>query len=104
MSTLTVLASTIQANTNPGISPNTTGLPGLSVLQTGVGAFVFWALVLCVAALVVSAVALGFSKVTGRGGFADTAKSGVMWSAAAAVVIGGANAIIAFFANAGTGI
>ncbi|PSL08177.1 hypothetical protein CLV30_101144 [Haloactinopolyspora alba] len=111
---LTALAVDIQAGpgkepgtnagTNPGITPNTTGLPGLGVLKDIVGALVAWGLVAAVAALVVSAAALGFAKVTNRGGMADQSKTGVLYAALGAIVLGGANAIIAFFADTGATI
>lgn len=92
------------ADTNPGITPNTDGLPGLSVVQDIVGALLTWGLVAAVAALAVSAAALGFAKVTNRGGMADTSKTGVIYAAGGAILLGGANAIIAFFANTGASI
>jgi len=92
------------AATNPGITPNQTGLPGLSVVREFVGALTFWGLIACVAGLAVSGGALAFAKVTNRGGMADQSKTGALWAAIGAVILGGSNAIIAFFANAGTGI
>lgn len=104
LNSLTAAAVEVQAARNPGISPNTTGLPGLSAIQDIVGALLFWGLVAAVAALAVSAAALGFAKVTNRGGMADTSKTGVLYAAGGAVLLGGANAIIQFFADVGATI
>lgn len=97
-------AVSIQASTNPGITPNTTGLPGLSVVREIVGAVTFWGLIGCVAGLAVSGGALAFAKLTNRGGMADQSKTGALWAAIGAVILGGANAIITFFAGAGSQI
>ena len=89
---------------DPGVTPNNGGLPGLSVLKQIVGALLTWGLVACVAALVVSVIiwALGHH---GRNYSQTTSgKTGVLVSAGGAVLIGGANAIVAFFSGLGAGI
>jgi hypothetical protein len=42
---------------DPGITPNTNGLPGLPALRQMVGALLTFSLVICVAAFVISAAA-----------------------------------------------
>ena len=87
---------------NPGITSNTTGLPGLGQLRTIVGAMLTFGLVVCVAALVASAVVWGFGANSGNPHLAGRGKSGVVVAAAAALLIGAANAIVTFFSNAGS--
>jgi hypothetical protein len=86
---------------NPGVRPNTNGLPGLPQLKELVGAVLTFGLVACVASVVVSAVAWGFGSHSGNPHVAGRGKTGVMVSAAAALLIGAANALVAFFAGVG---
>ena len=86
---------------DPGVTANTTGLPGLAQLRSLVGAMLTFGLVACVAALVASAVTWGFGSNSGNPHLAGRGKSGVVVSAGAALLIGAANAIVAFFSAAG---
>ena len=86
---------------NPGISPNGSGLPGLGEVRRIVGALLTWGLVACVAGLVISAMVWAVSSNAGNYHGTSKGKTGVLVSAVAALLIGGANAIIAFFAAAG---
>ena len=90
--------------TDPGISPNPDGLPGLTQLREIVGALLTWGLVACVAGLVISAIVWAIGSNSGNPHAAGRGKTGVLIAAAAAVIVGGANAIITFFANTGTSI
>ena len=85
----------------PGISPNTNGLPGLGEVRRIVGALLTGGLVACVAGLVISAMVWAVSSNAGNYHGTSKGKTGVLVSAAAAILIGGANAIIGFFAAAG---
>lgn len=87
---------------DPGISSNTSGLPGLAQLREIVGALLTFGLVACVAALVVSAVVWGFGSNSGNPHLAGRGKTGVVVAAGAALLIGAANAIVTFFSNAGS--
>ena len=105
--TLPALATEVAAQVlaaDPGINPNTTGLPGLAELKRIVGALLTFGLVACVAALVGSAVVWGFAANSGNPHLAGRGKAGVVIAAAAAMLIGGANAIITFFSAAGSAI
>ncbi|WP_407343547.1 DUF6112 family protein [Pengzhenrongella phosphoraccumulans] len=86
---------------DPGVTSNTTGLPGLTQLRDIVGAMLTFGLVVCVAALVASAVVWGFGSNSGNPHLAGRGKSGVVVAAGAALLIGAANAIVTFFSNAG---
>jgi hypothetical protein len=86
---------------DPGIRPNSRGLPGLPQLKEIVGAMLTFGLVACVAALVASAVVWGFASNSGNPHLAGRGKTGVVVAAGAALLIGAANAIVTFFSNAG---
>ena len=86
---------------DPGVTANTTGLPGLVQLRSIVGGMLTFGLVACVAALVASAVTWGFGSNSGNPHLAGRGKTGVVVSAGAALLIGAANAIVAFFSAAG---
>ena len=100
MSSTTVLFASLTAG-DPGISPNESGLPGLGVLRQIVGALLTWGLVACVAGLVVSVIVWAIARQQGNYGSASGAKTGVLVSVAGALLIGGANAIVAFFSGLG---
>ena len=86
---------------NPGITPNDSGLPGLAVMRQIVGALLTWGLVACVAGLVISVIVWAVARQQGNYGYASGAKTGVLVSVGGALLIGGANAIVAFFSNLG---
>ena len=89
---------------NPGISPNQSGLPGLAVVRSIVGALLTWGLVACVAGLVVSVIVWALAHQQGNYSYASSGKTGVLVAAGGALLIGGANAIVAFFSGVGSGI
>jgi hypothetical protein len=86
---------------NPGVTPNSTGLPGLAVLQEIVGALLRWGFLACVAGLVVSVIIWVLGHHQGNYMHTTSAKWGVLVSAGGALLIGGANAIVGFFAALG---
>ena len=85
----------------PGIVPNRTGLPGLEVLRDLVGALLTWGLIACVAGLVVSVIIWALGHHQGNYMHASSGKTGVLVAAGGALLIGGANGIIAFFSAMG---
>ena len=89
------------AMADPGVKPNATGLPGLSVLKEFAGALLTFGLVACVAGVVIGAVMMGVGKVSAHGRSADLGRGAVIWSAFGALLIGGSNAIVTFFSAAG---
>ena len=100
--TALLLAADLAAD--PGVTPNSDGLPGLPEIRQIVGAMLTFGLVACVAALVGSAVVWGFASNSGNPHLAGRGKTGVVVAAGAAMLIGGANAIVAFFSAAGSTI
>lgn len=89
---------------DPGITANQDGLPGLAVLRQIVGALLTWGLVACVAGLVISVIVWAVGRQQGNYGAASGGKTGVLVAAGGALLIGGANAIVAFFSGLGGSI
>ena len=89
---------------DPGVAPNTTGLPGLDEAKRLVGALLTFGLISAVAGIAISAVVWALSAHNGNSHYASKGKTGVLVAAAAAMLIGGADAIVAFFQAAGTTI
>lgn len=91
------------ATQDPGISPNSNGLPGLPALRQMVGALLTFGLVACVAGFVVSAVAWALGSFNNNAHYAGKGKTGCLVAAGAAILIGSANAIIRFFSGVHVG-
>lgn len=88
----------------PGVSPNSDGLPGLAVVRRMAGALLTWGLVACVVGIVVSVIVWAVGQHYGSYAGTSTGKAGVLVSMGGAVLIGGANSIVAFFAALGAQI
>lgn len=89
---------------NPGITANNDGLPGLAVVRELVGALLTWGLIACVAGLVVSVIVWALGHHAGNYSRASSGKTGVVVAAGGALLIGGANGIVAFFSALGSQI
>lgn len=89
---------------DPGISPNENGLPGLEVVRRIVGALLTWGLVACVAGLVISVILWALGHHNGNYMQTSQGKTGVLVAAGGALLIGGANAIVAFFSGLGASV
>lgn len=86
------------------ISPNTTGLPGISELEHIVGALLTFGLIAAVAGMVLSAMVWAVASHSGNVHLVGRAKGGVLVSALAAMLTGGAVALITFFSHAGAAL
>lgn len=86
------------------ITPNDTGLPGIAALRTIVGAVMTVGLILSVLALIVAAVVWAFGSHSANPHLASRGKTGVLVACGAAVLCGGAVALVNFFWNVGQGI
>ena len=86
------------------VTPNTNGLPGLAAIEKVVGALLTFGLVAAVAGIAVSAVAWAIGSSSSNPHIAGRGKTGVNVAGAAAMLIGAANTLITFFANAGAAI
>ena len=87
---------------NVRIDPNPKGLPGSHVLQELVNGLAFWMLLAALAGVLVGAGVWALASHGNNHHLSARGRSGALVSAAAALVIGGAAAIINFFADLGS--
>ncbi|OAR25888.1 hypothetical protein A8W25_10220 [Streptomyces sp. ERV7] len=92
---LTVLAY------DPGVSPKGGGLPGLDVLRSVVNSINLFGIVAVVGALAVSLGVWAWGHHTGGHQAEANGKKGAVVSAGAALGLGAANGIVAFFSALG---
>lgn len=86
---------------NVRIDPDPKGLPGSSVLQDLVNGLAFWMLLAALAGVLIGAGVWALASHGNNHHWSARGRSGALVSAAAALVIGGAAAIINFFADMG---
>jgi hypothetical protein len=86
------------------VSPNSTGLPGISTLSNIVGALLTVGLIACVAGLVIAAIVWAIGTHSSNPHLSGRGKTGVLVAFAAAILIGGANVLVDFFVSTGKGI
>ncbi len=89
------------AVTNVKVNPKAGGLPGSGVLQNMIDGLAFWALLGCVAGMIVGAVVWALASHSNNHHYSANGRSGLLVSAIAALVIGAAAALVNFFAEAG---
>ncbi|MFB6991379.1 hypothetical protein ACFC0C_16270 [Streptomyces sp. NPDC056178] len=87
---------------DPGITPKDGGLPGLSVLKTVVNSINLFGIIAVVGALAVSLGVWAWGHHSGGHQAEANGKKGALVSAAAALGLGAANGIIAFFSALGS--
>ncbi|MFJ8301074.1 DUF6112 family protein [Streptomyces sp. NPDC094447] len=92
----------VQLAYDPGIKPNEGGLPGLSVLKQVMGSINLFGLIAVVGALAVSAGVWAWGHHSGGHQAEANGKKGVLVSAGAALLLGAANGVVAFFSTLGT--
>ncbi len=83
------------------VTPNSSGLPGISELENIVGALLTIGLVASLAGLVMSAIVWAVGNHSANPSLAAKGKSGVLVAFVAAALTGGAVALVNFFASAG---
>jgi hypothetical protein len=98
------LFNTFVAVSTPPFNPNASGLPGTSIVQSLANGLGWWALIAAVVGIVVGAILWAFGHYSQNYQQAYNGRRGVMVSALAAVLIGGAPHIIGFFLGQGAGI
>ncbi|WP_059006622.1 DUF6112 family protein [Streptomyces specialis] len=86
---------------DPGISPNEGGLPGLGVLKQVMGSVNLFSIIAVVGALAVSAGVWAWGHHSGGHHAEANGKKGVLICSGAALLLGAANGIVAFFSALG---
>lgn len=99
---LAVAATGVLPAGDPGINPNSSGIPGLSMLQSIAGGLLTAGLIACVAGIVIAAMCWALGSHNGNSRLAMSGRSGVLVGLAAALIVGGADALVTFFSNAGS--
>lgn len=94
-------ASTALAVTRVKVNPRASGLPGSQVLQNLVDGLAFWALLACLAGMVVAAAVWAFASHSNNHHYSASGRRGLLVSAVAALAVGASAAIVNFFAAAG---
>jgi hypothetical protein len=83
------------------VSPNSSGLPGISELDNIVGALLTVGLIASLGGLVISAIVWAIGNHSANPALAGRGKTGVLVAFLAAALTGGAVTLINFFAGAG---
>lgn len=86
------------------ITPNSSGLPGISQGETIVGALLTFGVIAAVAGLIMGAMVWAVGHHSSNPQVVSRGKTGVMAGVVAAILCGGAMAIINFFFNIGAGL
>ncbi|MCB5905854.1 DUF6112 family protein [Streptomyces pinistramenti] len=87
---------------DPGISPKSGGLPGLSVLKSVVNSINLFGIIAVVGALAVSLGVWAWGHHTGGHQAESSGKKGATVAAGAALGLGAANGAVAFFSELGS--
>ena len=87
---------------DPGVTPKEGGLPGLSVLKEVISSINLFGIIAVVGALAVSAVVWAWGHHSGGHQAEANGKKGVLVSAGAALLLGAANGVVAFFSALGS--
>jgi MFS family permease len=93
----------VAADQGPPVSSasDPAGLPGYDVLQRLTNGITSWALIAALIGIVIGAVAWGLGQYSQNYHQAYNGRKGLLVSAAAALVIGAAPAVVNFFVNVG---
>ncbi len=83
------------------VDPNKDGLPGVDEALKIVGALLTFGLIAAVAGIAIGAIAWGIGSHSSNPHVAGRGKTGVMVSCLAALLVGGADILVNFFAGAG---
>ena len=97
--TTTLLATGLLGGVN--VTPNATGLPGITELQNIVGALLTLGLIAALAGLALSSIVWAVGNHSSNPVLAGRGKSGVLVAFVASALFGGAVVLINFFAGAG---
>ena len=95
------MSSILIAAEKVSVKPDPNGLPGSEVLQSLINGLAFWMLLAALAGVLIGAGVWALASHGNNHHMASRGRSGALVSAAAALVIGAAGAIVTFFVNAG---
>jgi hypothetical protein len=84
-----------------GLDPDSKGLPGSKVLQRLIDGLAFWALLACLAAMIVSAAVWAFAAHANNHHQSANGRRGLLVAAAGSLAIGASAALINFFVDLG---
>jgi hypothetical protein len=101
---LSLLLSSRVLAYNPGVTPNSNGIPGISLLQSIAGGILTAGFIACVAGIVIAAICWVLGSHQGNARLAISGRTGVLVGVAGAVLVGGADALVSFFSNAGASL
>lgn len=100
----TLMAGAAVPLADPGVKMNKSGLPGMNLARQIAGALLTFGLIAAVAGLAISTIVWVLAAHNGNAHYAARGRMGVLVAAGAALLIGGADAIVTFFQNAGAHI
>jgi hypothetical protein len=83
------------------VTPKPGGLPGSKVLQDLIDGLAFWALLACLAAMIIAATVWAFAAHSNNHHYTANGRRGLVVAAAAALAIGASAALVNFFADTG---
>ena len=83
------------------VDPKASGLPGSKVLQQLIDGLAFWALLACLAGVILSAAIWAFAAHSNNHHQSANGRRGLLVSSAAALAVGASAALVNFFAEAG---
>jgi hypothetical protein len=86
------------------VSPNDNGLPGTHTAERIVGALLTFGLIAAVAGIAIAAIAWALGSHSANPHLAGRGKTGVLVSCGAALLVGGADILVNFFASAGASL
>jgi hypothetical protein len=101
---MSALSDIVLGATHLNATPDPSGLPGSTALEKLVGGLAFWGLLGALAGLIISAAVWALSSHSGNYHHAGVGRRGTIVSAGAALLIGAAPAVIAFFENVGNSV
>lgn len=96
-----VRVAAARASSSVNIRPNTNGLPGVSALEHIVGALLTFGIIAAVAGIAISSATWAVGNHVSNPQVVSRGRAGVIASLAAAVLIGGAQVLVNFFAGIG---
>jgi hypothetical protein len=96
-----ITAQILAAGPSVNVSPNKTGLPGVTAMTKIVGALLTFGLIAAVAGIVLAAITWAIGSNSSNPHLAGRGKTGVIVSCVAALLVGGADILVNFFAGAG---